>query len=105
MLVAAIRPPVEVEDQKVSDQLNVTGTTYRITVAGVLDESWLHYFDTIKLTEAGEQSVLVVNVPDQAALRGILEYVWDLNLVLLSVMRLGESPPANNCARGRGASG
>lgn len=79
------------EDQKVSDQLNVTGARYRIAVAGVIDESWLHCFDNIRLTEAGEQSVLVANVPDQAALRGILDRVWDLNLVLLSVTRLGEN--------------
>jgi hypothetical protein len=32
-------------------------------------------------------TTIVATVPDQAALRGILVTIWDLNLVLLSVTR------------------
>lgn len=68
-------------------------TTYEIKVHGQLDESWSEWFHGLTLTCRQTETGLVVTtlsgvVADQAALRGILTSIWDLNLTLLSVQRL-----------------
>ena len=66
--------------------------TYRITVQGRLDESWSRWFSglTIECTSAGDSVITTLAGPvvDQPALRGILNKLWDLNLILISVARL-----------------
>jgi len=69
----------------VSDDLHETGDRYQIAVAGMIDESWLHLLGPVALLDTGERSLLLAVVPDQVALRRILDRIWDLNLVLLSV--------------------
>jgi hypothetical protein len=69
--------------------------TYQITVAGKIDESWSTWFEGINIIhdqEPGGAPVtkLVGISTDQAALRGILAKVWNLNLTLLSVIRVDE---------------
>lgn len=69
------------------------GGIYEIRVRGELDRDWQLWFNglTVTLGETGEQrptTTLVGPVPDQAALRGILCRLWDLNLTLLSVHRV-----------------
>jgi hypothetical protein len=62
---------------------------YEIRVEGNLDEHWSDWFDSLSVTEAGDgQTLIKGKVADQAALRGILEKIWNLNLVLISVHRL-----------------
>jgi hypothetical protein len=68
--------------------------TYQIQVRGRLDEGWSDWFRG--LTVASERAkdgssitTLAGPVADQAALRGILNRLWDLNLTLLSVTRGG----------------
>jgi hypothetical protein len=66
---------------------------YEIQVQGELDADWQQWFNglAVTLTRAGEQpptTSLVGPVADQAALRGILCKLWDLNLTLLSVRRI-----------------
>jgi hypothetical protein len=64
--------------------------TYQIVVQGNLDPSWSDWFSgmTIAFT-AGPDGTLTTTltgaVADQAALRGILSKLWDLNLTLLWV--------------------
>jgi hypothetical protein len=63
---------------------------YEIVVQGELDESWQQWFSglTVTLTCANEQlpsTSFVGPVADQAALRGMLCKLWDLNLTLISV--------------------
>jgi len=63
---------------------------YQITVSGVVDVSWSEWFDGLRLTTFVDADGLPVThlagtVPDQGALRGILNRLWDLNLTLLSV--------------------
>ena len=67
--------------------------TYEIVVQGELDQSWQQWFHglTVTLTSASGQSpttTLVGPVADQAALRGMLCKLWDLNLTLISVRRI-----------------
>jgi len=66
--------------------------TYQIRVEGRLDEKWSDWFSGMMITfECGSDASCVTTltgaVVDQAALRGILEKTWDLNLTLISVIR------------------
>jgi len=77
----------------VSSADNHPQTIYEIVVQGELDQSWQQWFNspTVTLTRVGAQSpttTLVGPVADQAALRGMLCKLWDLNLTLISVRRI-----------------
>jgi hypothetical protein len=67
---------------------------YEIIVQGELDQSWENFLESLAVTpgRAAERSLstttLVGPVIDQAALRGLLCKLWDLNLTLISVRRL-----------------
>jgi hypothetical protein len=68
---------------------------YHIIVEGEIDPSWSDWFQGFRIqplvNRNGEcLSVLSGAVVDQAALRGILNKIWDLNLALVSVNRAGE---------------
>ena len=58
---------------------------YQIKVQGRLDESWSGWFSGMAITFEGDITTLTGVVVDQAALRGILSRLWDLNLALISV--------------------
>ena len=65
---------------------------YRIVIAGELHESWSDWLGKVDLErkEMGVDSchtILLSEVPDQAALRGLLNQIWDLNLILISLNR------------------
>jgi hypothetical protein len=57
-----------------------------ITVKGHLDQRWSAWFGGLTIThrENGE-TVLIVHLPDQAALHGVLTMVRDLGLALIAV--------------------
>ena len=66
---------------------------YQISVEGRLDESWSEWFNGLTMTselERGGKPVTILTGPiaDQSALRGILNRIWDLNLIVVSVERL-----------------
>ena len=60
---------------------------FRIRVEGELDEQWSDWFSGMAVTvENGQKKVTTLNgCADQSALRGVLNKIWDLNLVLISV--------------------
>ena len=58
---------------------------YQIKVQGRLDESWSGWFSSMAIALEGDTTTLTGAVVDQAALRGILSRLWDLNLALISV--------------------
>ena len=63
---------------------------YEIEVQGELDEGWADWFNglAVRLRYRSDQpptTTLIGPVADQAALRGILNKLWDLNLALISV--------------------
>jgi len=69
---------------------------YRIRVQGKLNDQWSAWLAgvTISHDQAGKQAhitTLTGPVVDQAALRGILNKLWDLNLTLLTITRLDEN--------------
>ena len=68
---------------------------YEIQILGEIDGRWSTWFNdlTISLTHTSDQSpitTLMGPVVDQAALRGILCKLWDLNLTLISAVQLDE---------------
>jgi hypothetical protein len=72
-------------------------TTYRIRVKGHLDDRWSDRLGgmeirTIDQAEGTPETVLVGWLPDQAALCGVLNALYNLRLPLLSVelIRMGE---------------
>ena len=68
---------------------------FEIHVKGHLDSSWVDWLEglEIKLLDNGEM-VLSGNIEDQAALMGVLNKLYRLNLTLLS---LNQVKPNNHC--------
>jgi hypothetical protein len=72
-----------------------TRTIYQIQAQGQLDEDWSDWLSGVKVTfepasDGVPRTTLTGPVADQAALRGLLCTLWDLNLTLISVRRIGE---------------
>jgi hypothetical protein len=61
---------------------------YEIRVQGWIGERWLTWFQGQVLRFDEDVTLLTILVADQAALRGILNKIWDLNLTLVSAIRL-----------------
>jgi hypothetical protein len=63
---------------------------YQITVLGMVDPSWSEWFSDLRLIRTVDAHGFSITrlsgvLPDQGALRGVLNRLWDLNLTLLSV--------------------
>lgn len=57
-----------------------------IRVEGLIDEAWAEWFEGFTLTCTGQnQTILLGEVPDQAALYGTITKLRDLGLKLISV--------------------
>lgn len=68
---------------------------YQITTAGHLAKrrrTWLDGMTLTNVTDPGGPPMTRLEgiVPDQAALRGLLVRLWDLGLVVMSVVRMSE---------------
>ena len=68
---------------------------YQIRVQGWIGERWANWFDGMTMIYEGTEddspiTILSGPVVDQAALRGLLARIWDLNLTLISVTRSEE---------------
>lgn len=70
------------------DQKSIPATAqkrhYRIELHGQVDEAWMAAFDPIVVQRSDQVTELQIQA-DQAALRGVLNRLWDLNLDILSV--------------------
>ena len=65
---------------------------YRIVVQGELNDSWSEWLGDVSLDRfnriyGSSQTTILSEIPDQAALRDLLNKIWDLNLILISVNR------------------
>jgi hypothetical protein len=69
----------------------VHGGLFEIHVKGQLDESWSDWLEglEVKLLDNGEM-ILTGYIGDQAALMGILNKLYGLNLSLRSVSQVGQ---------------
>ncbi len=66
---------------------------YRITVEGKIDATWSEWLGGMRLVSQKEADGVQVTTLsgvsiDQAALRSLLNRIWDLNLVLRSVQEV-----------------
>ena len=62
---------------------------YQIKIKGVLSQKWSDWFDGFAITPLEDnQTLLVGQVSDQAALLGMLIKIRDLGLALISVEQL-----------------
>jgi len=61
--------------------------TYQIKLDGNLHEKWAQWLNgtIIKIQETSHTTDIWISVPDQAALRGLLNKLWDLNLTIISM--------------------
>jgi hypothetical protein len=66
--------------------------TYQIKVQGQLDRDWSDSFSGMAISLQGDHTTLTGLVSDQAALRGMLNRMWDLNLTLISVFAIPDEP-------------
>jgi hypothetical protein len=78
---------------KMSEEEESTSQIYRIRIQGNLDSRWSEWLANMSIaseqTEAGSQAVVLTgSLADQAALRGVLNRLWDLNLAVISVNRI-----------------
>ncbi len=69
---------------------------YQIKVQGCVDQSWSDWFNGMAISveidqEGGAITTLSGFVLDQAALRGILAKLWNLNMPLISVKLITSS--------------
>ncbi len=74
--------------------------TYRITVEGKIDPSWSDWLGGLQLSSCKEAEDVHITTlsgvqADQAALRGLLNRLWDLNLVLRSVRQVDPVPASD----------
>jgi len=71
------------------------GDFYEIRIQDHLDVIWSEWFDSLSLDwTASGVTISSGRIPDQAALLGILNRLYRLNLTLLSVIKIdpGENP-------------
>ena len=65
---------------------------YRIVIQGEVNDSWSEWMGYVRLDRfnrihGSSRTTIFSQIPDQAALRGLLNKIWDLNLTLISVNR------------------
>jgi hypothetical protein len=63
---------------------------YAIHIGGLLSERLLSAFPELQARELGRVTVLVGDLPDQAALHGVLSRIESLGLELLEVRRAND---------------
>lgn len=69
--------------------METQGGLFEIRIDGTIGPEWADWFDGMEIRcEKSGRTVIVGPVRDQAALRGILDRIADLNLCLVSVHRV-----------------
>ena len=64
------------------------GSFYWIRVKGGLNKTFPDRYRNVTISPCNNNETLItVFIADQAALRGLLEYLWDMNIDVLSVER------------------
>ena len=70
---------------------NARGGYFKITVKGHLDESWSDWLEGLEIKIMGNgDMILFGHIEDQAALMGVLNKLYRLNLELLSVNKVNQ---------------
>ena len=56
-----------------------------IKVEGLLDKKWKSSFEGMEISYEGNNTILTIDIKDEAHLHGVLNQIRDLNLKLISV--------------------
>ncbi len=73
--------------------MNEPPTVYEIKVEGLIDDHWTEWFGSMSIEHLNDsETVLTGELPDQAALQGVLVKIRDLGLRLISVRRIDRNP-------------
>lgn len=76
---------------------------YEIRLKGHLDKRWVAWFDGLRIINESDGTALIRGeVPDQAALHGLLQKLRDLGLPLVSVRQVEPQRPAAPTPEPRG---
>ena len=69
---------------------NQNVSVYQITIHGNLDPKWSGWFSGMTISTDNDSllSTLTGPISDQAKLRGILNKLWDMNMIIISVHQL-----------------
>jgi hypothetical protein len=69
---------------------NQHDSVYQITIHGNLDPKWSKWFNGMAVSsqDGSPVTTLTGRITDQAKLRGILNKLWDLNMIVISVTQL-----------------
>jgi hypothetical protein len=83
-------PRLGIDPEQDSDR-----AVYQIKLQGHLDPSWDEWFNGMTVASEDESNEIPVctltgPVADQSALRGMLSKIWDLNMTLISVIRIAD---------------
>ncbi len=77
---------------------------YQITIEGTIREDWSGWLNNMHISTStggddSQATILTGKVADQAALRGLLCRLWDLNLTIISISRLGKEAGEKECEK------
>ncbi len=77
----------------VASSQNSRPVSYQITIEGAVREDWSDWINGMEISipngeDKSQVTILTGKVTDQAALRGLLCRLWDLNLIIISIFRL-----------------
>jgi hypothetical protein len=68
-------------------------TVYKICVIGQVDADWSEWFDGLTISNTGSGETMISGeMVDQAALHGTLNKIRNLNLALISVIKVDSGP-------------
>ncbi len=79
----------------------LNASTFAIKVKGSIDASWSDFLSGAQILNKNDAAgnpftELRIRLEDQAALRGLLNHLWDLNLCVISVRRTGFAGQLSN---------
>ena len=70
---------------------------YQVKIQGALDPNWIRQYQGITIDFDGETTTLSGITADQSSLRGLLCYLWDFNLSILSVTLIDSEGVETGC--------
>jgi hypothetical protein len=80
-------------DSEFAKRLGRVPVTYRIVVRGEVTERFAEPLEGVVVESAGDQSILSVEIVDQAKLQGTLGWLYDHGIDLVSVNPAEEANP------------
>jgi len=69
---------------EINENINIP-EPYQIRVKGVLDSKWTSWFEGFTIEQDRDDTLITGQITDQAALRAVMNKLWDLNMILISI--------------------